>query len=236
MVNLRKGDEGDAVERLQLLLRSALVPPVKLAMDGDFGQRTDDAVRRFQRQCALKDDGVVGPRTWTALGQNPGPLKVVADLGSDRTKKETTPKSWMEIAEAEMGVSENSQRGRENDRIVEYHHTTTYNATTDETPWCSSFVNWVLIEAGYKGTNNALAKSWLDWGAEAKPVYGAVTVIKKKNATSDKLTGSSTGFHVGFFVSAPAGHVRLLGGNQGDKVSKWSVPLSGWDVRGYRLP
>lgn len=236
MMILEPGDDGKAVQRLQLLLRSALVPPLKLAVDGDFGKRTEEAVRRFQRQSALDDDGVVGPQTWTALGQKPAPVPISPDPGSDLAKKATSPKAWMDIAEAEMGVSENSRRGMENARIVSYHHTATYNATADETPWCSSFINWVMIEAGHKGTNNALARSWLDWGSETQPAFGAVTVIKKKNASSDKQTGSSTGFHVGFYVSAPAGHVRLLGGNQGDKVSKWSVPLSQWDIKGYRLP
>jgi hypothetical protein len=67
-------------------------------------------------------------------------------------------------------------------------------------------------------------------------VYGAVTVIKKKNASSDKATGSSTGFHVGFYVSSTSKHLRLLGGNQGDSVKYSNFSLAGYDVKAYRLP
>ena len=105
----------------------------------------------------------------------------------------------MEIAKTELGIAENHLPGQQTSRILEYHKTTTLAAETDETPWCSSFVNWVMIQAGRQGTNNALAKSWINWGsAQNPPSYGAVTVIKKKDASSDVATGSSTGFHVAF--------------------------------------
>ncbi|KKK66354.1 hypothetical protein LCGC14_2964930, partial [marine sediment metagenome] len=40
-------------------------------------------------------------------------------------------------------------------------------ASEDETPWCSSFVNFCVCEAGYnpiKETGSARARSWLSWG------------------------------------------------------------------------
>jgi hypothetical protein len=53
---LKKGDEGEAVVRLQ---RSLGLPA-----DGDFGEITDTQVRAFQAACELVADGVVGPITW----------------------------------------------------------------------------------------------------------------------------------------------------------------------------
>jgi peptidoglycan hydrolase-like protein with peptidoglycan-binding domain len=41
-------------------------PP--LATDGQFGQLTQNAVEDFQESNNLVPDGIVGPLTWTALG------------------------------------------------------------------------------------------------------------------------------------------------------------------------
>src|SRR5207253_9043888 len=96
---------------------------------------------------------------------------------------------------------------------------------------------WVMMQAGRQGTNNALAKSWINWGsAQNPPSYGAVTVIKKKDASSDVATGSSTGFHVAFYVSNTSSHIRLLGGNQGDMVKYSNFSLAAYEVKAYRVP
>lgn len=39
----------------------------RLEEDGLFGRETEDAVKRFQREHGLYDDGIVGPLTWAAL-------------------------------------------------------------------------------------------------------------------------------------------------------------------------
>lgn len=39
-----------------------------LAVDGEFGSATEKAVREFQRRAGLPVDGIVGRRTWVALG------------------------------------------------------------------------------------------------------------------------------------------------------------------------
>ena len=147
--------------------------------------------------------------------------------------------SWLEVAERELGVTEIGGK-RHNPRIVEYHRTTTLAdraARRDETPWCSSFVNWCLIEAGFEGTDNALARSWLDWGLDlSEPKPGAITVIKRNNKGPDAATGSRAGFHVGFFVSVNPHSIRLLGGNQRNKVKYSNYPRQLYDVKGYRWP
>lgn len=57
---------------------------------------------------------------------------------------------WLNIAINELGVAE--LRNGDNPKIVEYHRTTLLAAKNDETPWCSSFVNWVLMKAGLERT------------------------------------------------------------------------------------
>lgn len=60
MTTIKKGCRGDLVATLQRKLN--LIP------DGIFGAITDEAVRDFQKSHALTVDGIVGPKTWAALG------------------------------------------------------------------------------------------------------------------------------------------------------------------------
>lgn len=229
MQSLILNDRGPEVRKIQLLLNSLVTPRPNLKVDGHFGQRTHQAVLAFQKAKGLTPDGVVGPKTRTALGLKPISISIPVP---------STPAApWMDIAVAELGVQEDSLPGQHNARIVEYHQTTTLKATDDETPWCSSFVNWAIRQSGRNGTNNAAAKSWLSWGIQiTSPTPGAIVVIKKKTPGFAQATGSSSGFHVGFFVSLSSSHIRLLGGNQGNQVRYTSFPLSAYEVKGYRQP
>jgi N-acetyl-anhydromuramyl-L-alanine amidase AmpD len=62
---LKKGSKGSDVKTLQTALNKF---GYKLTADGDFGKLTDAAVRDFQKGHGLSADGVVGVKTWAALG------------------------------------------------------------------------------------------------------------------------------------------------------------------------
>ena len=80
---LKKGAEGAAVRRLQELLTAA---GFEVAVDGDFGARTEGAVRAFQKDRGLPVDGVVGPGTWKALRPRPRPRKKKLELSDAGAK------------------------------------------------------------------------------------------------------------------------------------------------------
>ena len=61
---LRRGAKGETVELLQELLN---VAGIQVAIDGDFGVLTEEAVKKFQESNGLKPDGIVGPLTWEKL-------------------------------------------------------------------------------------------------------------------------------------------------------------------------
>lgn len=134
---------------------------------------------------------------------------------------------WMDVAEKELGVAE-VPGDQDNPRIVEYHQATTLKATDDETAWCSAFVNWCMQQAKVLGTGSAAARSWLTWGKKLDiPEYGCICIFSRG-------TNPAQG-HVGFYVGTDGwSHVKVLGGNQGNKVSVQSYPLS--RLLGYRWP
>ena len=60
MKTLKKGSKGDEVVTLQKALG--------ITADGDFGPKTEAAVKEYQRTHNLVADGIVGAKTWAALG------------------------------------------------------------------------------------------------------------------------------------------------------------------------
>lgn len=60
MTTLKLGSKGEAVKTLQTFL--------KISSDGVFGPQTETAVRQWQKSHGLVDDGIVGPKTWAAMG------------------------------------------------------------------------------------------------------------------------------------------------------------------------
>jgi uncharacterized protein (TIGR02594 family) len=139
---------------------------------------------------------------------------------------------WFNIALQELarGVKE-IPGAQDNQRIVEYHSTTTLKATDDETPWCSSFVNYCMWKAGIKGTRDARAISWLDWGKEV-PIATKSEVRPGDVVIFEWDSGSH---HVALFKANAANNKMIVvGGNQGDRVSEATYPWS--NVMGIRRP
>ncbi len=64
---IRKGSKGSAVTELQAMLLKLGYDLGPCGVDGDFGRRTDAAVRQFQKDHGLAADGIAGPVTWKEL-------------------------------------------------------------------------------------------------------------------------------------------------------------------------
>lgn len=140
---------------------------------------------------------------------------------------------WAEIAFDELLLDIREIPGEEhNPRILQYLATVSglgvKQMLADETAWCSAFVNWCMIQAGFVGTNKANARSWERWGrAVGNPNKGAVAVLWREHVDSWKG-------HTGIYVGEQADLVYILGGNQGNEVS-----IKGYQkqrVLGYRMP
>ena len=64
---LRKGSEGDQVKAVQRMLYALGYDLGSAKVDGDFGSKTDAAVRAYQKNKGLTVDGIVGQQTWSKL-------------------------------------------------------------------------------------------------------------------------------------------------------------------------
>lgn len=65
---LRKGSESEEVKALQRMLYAmGYNLGTQNPIDGDFGSKTDTAVRAYQKSKGLTVDGIVGAMTWTKL-------------------------------------------------------------------------------------------------------------------------------------------------------------------------
>lgn len=134
--------------------------------------------------------------------------------------KDKTP--WMDVAVGELGVEEIPGSGN-NSRISEYLSTTNNGSTSDATPWCSAFANWVLTNVGIEGTGLANASSWASWKngqSLTKPAYGAIAYQNH---------------HVGFVFGNCGSYINLLGGNQG-QIGAVNISFSYSHPVSYKYP
>lgn len=123
--------------------------------------------------------------------------------------------SLLRIAFNELGIEEISG-DQHNPEILKYAHDTgIQGVTTDEIPWCSTYVNWVAWKCGLQHSGKSNARSWLNVGQRVfSPEPGDVVVFWREDPQSWKG-------HVGFFIgfSPDLSRVYCLGGNQGNRVS-----------------
>ena len=159
----------------------------------------------------------------------------------ERSKADRPPQNpdWIEIAEGELGVKE-IEGSQHESTILDYLATCDnlgpWGKGRDETAWCSAFVNWCLEQAGLDSTRHALARSYIAYGDETEPRLGAIVVIRRRKVGQDASTGSRTGYHVGFFIRESDRSIRLLGGNQANRVSYRNFPKARYEVRAIRWP
>lgn len=112
---LRPGKTGLLVEALQRTLNERAEPSPELAVDGDFGPNTEQAVMNFQKQTSLPETGIVDRATWEALGtllmsdENVPPPSEVNQVAIERESMDelaglpfVTCKAWA-IADAASG-------------------------------------------------------------------------------------------------------------------------------------
>jgi peptidoglycan hydrolase-like protein with peptidoglycan-binding domain len=104
-VELGLRDRGPAVSDLQQALNQA---GANLTVDGDFGPRTEQAVREFQKEHGLKPDGIAGPKTMAALAEAQPQSSAAPSPAThlDLNKELSSPDSRLSVA---IGVAEGTR-------------------------------------------------------------------------------------------------------------------------------
>ena len=207
---------GDNSENTKSLQEKLVALGYDLKTDGSFGPKTLEAVKTFQKANGLSGSGMLGEKTIELLS---------LEVESVFTGTIINNKIY-EVAQKEIGVKEIAG-SKHNPDILKYH-ATTGKYSDDETPWCGSFVSWVLRECGLAtlGALGAGARNWLKYGSPTKnPKLGDLAIFWR---------GSKDGWqgHVAFFISETDSYIQVLGGNQNDQVSIAAYKKS--QLLGYR--
>lgn len=209
----------DSISTLELQTALKVVGFDPGPLDGVWGRRTLDAVKRFQVSKGLPGSGIVGPRTIAAL---------VGAGGVDKAPT-TLPIPWLEEAKRWVGLTETPGPGNTKEIVDWAQDLGASWYKQDSTPWCGVAVgHWIAEALPEEPLPNVplRARDWLNWGVPLqRPSRGAVTVLER-----------GAGGHVFlYWATSPDGKfVRGLGGNQGDKVRfDWFEERR---VLGYRWP
>ena len=122
---------------------------------------------------------------------------------------------WLQTAFDEVGTKE-IKGFAHTPRIVQYHACTGLGATDDETPWCSSFMCFIMKQSGIQSTRSAASLSWLRWGKVLDtPVRGCIVIFERADKSGKIIPNRG---HVGLWLSEDEHVVHVLGGNQRDQV------------------
>jgi uncharacterized protein (TIGR02594 family) len=154
-----------------------------------------DAVKRLQiilnqQGNNLLVDGDLGPKTKEAIDNLDVPLHLKVALKEVGTKEIVGPKH--------------------NKQVLKYH-LVAGGFTTDEVPWCGSFIAWVVLQAHYSIVKHpARALSWRSFGVHTdEPVIGSIAV-------KTRIGGGHVCIVVGITES---GKLLCVGGNQNNEVN-----------------
>lgn len=145
---------------------------------------------------------------------------------------DTGEPKWLTLARSYVGIKEVPGAGS-NKKIEDFFKDSGFPGYKDDTAWCAAFVGAVMARSGYPKLGSLSAK---DGGrkygkALDKPKVGCIVVMWRGNPNSWQG-------HIGFVtgINWQNRTIKVLGGNQNDRVSEETYPMSRVIKNGYRWP
>lgn len=146
---------------------------------------------------------------------------------------------WMAVAFEEGDTRWKWGRVKEGDGGINYHKKTGINMSSmvgNSNPWCASFINYCLKEAGYSISGSASSQSFSknkNFIKISQPIYGAIVVLRKR--------GSWTGHVTFIYCKFKDDEYGVLGGNQSNSVTvnplkKVYLQQLNYELIGYYVP
>lgn len=188
----------------------------KTVVDGNFGPETDKTLRAFQKDNALKVDGIYGGFTDAVMdhliASLPGPKVLVSSSGS-------APHLDYLIA----NIGEKEIKGTKANKFIcdLFNYTNLKHsrlALSDETAWCAAAMNAALVKNGFVGTDSASAASFDKYpGEKISPDN-----LKRGDLVTIK-TSSGSHRHITCFEKWADKARRVfvgVGGNQHDMIKR----------------
>lgn len=221
---LKYGDRGPAVIALQRrLVQLGLLLPDQV--DGDFGEKTRNAVKQFQLSRNLDPDGEVGPLTQGELNA-PDANRPKPPSAPPPTSWERPP--WYAAAEKDIGFHEIG----ENRGIEKFIIASKVGSVQDYLgqPYCAIWVNAKLEDAGIPGSRSGMARSFEhndNFVRLSAPALGAIV-------TNWRGSPSSGQGHVFFYDGENSSGVRGIGANEDDQIKRSFHPRE--RITGYWWP
>lgn len=143
--------------------------------------------------------------------------------------------SWIAAAAAEFGTGEHADTEEvpENRRVQAYLASVTGQpaiSQSDETAWCSGFVNWCIERTHPTDSITLAARSWSDWGVEGDGAPGDIAVLWRRPSRQsnpeqyswprERLKREGWNGHVAFLIERRGDRMILLGGNQSSAANR----------------
>ena len=127
------------------------------------------------------------------------------------------PSRLINIGLSQYGIKE--VPGEENNpEIMKYFKEIGHEwVQTEETAWCSAFMNWCALQKNFEGSDALDARSWLKVGKKVDIEDADVVVFWRESKDSWKG-------HVGIPIRDDGSYIWCLGGNQSNMVKISAYP------------